>query len=80
MAVGGWAELALRRSEPRESLEALLGATQRATQSVRRLQQLGQAAEAATVSAAGRALRRARAERRARSLRAASPRRETSSS
>src|SRR6185295_7017033 len=45
MAVGGWAELALRKSEPRESLEALLAATQRAAQSVRRLQQLGRAAE-----------------------------------
>jgi len=48
MAVGGWAELALRKSEPRESLEALLAATQRAAQSVRRLQQLGRAAEPAT--------------------------------
>jgi signal transduction histidine kinase len=47
MAVGGWAELALRKSEPRESLEALLAATQRAAQSVRRLQQLGRAAEPA---------------------------------
>ncbi len=46
MAVGGWAELALRKSEPRESLEVLLAATQRATQAVRRLQQLGRAAEA----------------------------------
>src|SRR6185503_401431 len=48
MAVGGWAELALRKSEPRESLEALLAATQRAAQSVRRLQQLGRAAEPAS--------------------------------
>ena len=48
MAVGGWAELALRKSEPRESLEALLAATQRAAQSVRRLQQLGRAAEPST--------------------------------
>jgi signal transduction histidine kinase len=47
MAVGGWAELALRKSEPRESLEALLAATQRAAQGVRRLQQLGRAAEPA---------------------------------
>jgi len=50
MAVGGWAELALRKSEPRESLEALLAATQRAAQSVRRLQQLGRAAEPAEPS------------------------------
>jgi signal transduction histidine kinase len=48
MAVGGWAELALRKTQPRESLEALLAATQRAAQSVRRLQQLGRAAEPAT--------------------------------
>ena len=47
MAVGGWAELALRKSEPRESLEALLAATQQAAQGVRRLQQLGRAAEPA---------------------------------
>ncbi len=48
MAVGGWAELALRKSEPRESLEALLAATQAAAQGVRRLQQLGRAAEPAS--------------------------------
>ncbi|HUG53115.1 MAG TPA: ATP-binding protein [Vicinamibacteria bacterium] len=48
MAVGGWAELALRKSEPRESLEALLAATRRATQAVQRLQQLGRAAEPAS--------------------------------
>ncbi|HEV7500119.1 MAG TPA: ATP-binding protein, partial [Vicinamibacteria bacterium] len=52
MAVGGWAELALRKSEPRESLEALLEATRRATQAVRRLQQLGRAADAPSSSAA----------------------------
>jgi signal transduction histidine kinase len=45
MAVGGWAELALRKTQPRESLEVLLAATRRATQSVQRLQQLGHSAE-----------------------------------
>jgi signal transduction histidine kinase len=47
MAVGGWAELALRKTQPRESLESLLAATRRATQAVQRLQQLGRAAEPA---------------------------------
>jgi len=52
MAVGGWAELALRKTQPRESLESLLAATRRATQAVQRLQQLGRAAEPAPQSAA----------------------------
>ena len=63
MAVGGWAELALRKSEPRESLEALLAATQRAAQSVRRLQQLGRAAEPSSPPGAGSRSRSTRATR-----------------